>query len=326
MSGFDNRKQIKFSADAPSFSAVITPGTAVQIAVLTWKKGWKVGAPSVTTSTMDQLMAALLRLDAGVKFYKTGAEAGTLSAKDAAALEAMRLDTATVSDAKYRSACRKFGQQPQSRPNTATVASKASATQATPTLVESITGWTNFEREHAELFSGVFAAQNLKVIENWFADENVQWTAANLATCYKELKAANCFRDARTLTRGMHGDLQVVQPYSHERILAMRRQQVADVATAPPAHLSEVDQQAWAAVRQSHPGVPVNSPAFKQLCAKQVLAWAKESVLENQPELAASNKRGELSVAINKVLVAWSRNPNLGQGQKTIKDTRIWLG
>ena len=86
MSSFDNRKQIKFSADAPSFSAVITPGTAVQTAVLTWKKGWKVGAPSITTSTMDQLMAELSRLDAGVKFYKRGANEGTLSAKDAAML------------------------------------------------------------------------------------------------------------------------------------------------------------------------------------------------------------------------------------------------
>jgi hypothetical protein len=325
MSGFDNRKTLSYRADAPSFTAKIAPGTAVQTAIIAYKAGFKIGPPSVTASTMDQLMAALLRLDAGVKFYKTGAEAGTLSAKDAATLENLRTDSRT-SDSVYRTACASYGVKPQVR-NIQSVTANTSAPQAAPTLSDSVVAWGKFEREHAELFTGVFAQQNLKTIENWFADEpGAQWTAANLATCYAELKAAGNFRDARTLSRDLNGSLQIAQPYSRERILAMRRQQAVDVATAPPAHLSEADQQAWAAVRQSHPGVPVNSPAFKQLCASQVLAWAKESVLENQPELAASNKRGELSVAINKVLVAWSRNPNLGQGQKTIKDTRIWLG
>lgn len=325
MSGFDNRKNISYSADAPSFSAVITPGVNVWSATLTYKAGWKAGPPSITTRDMDALMLALQAQDAGVKFYKTGSNAGTLSTKDAAALEAMRTDP-KVTDVQYRSACRNFGVKPQVR-NLQTVTANTSAPKSAPSLVESVTAWSRFETAHAELFTGIFAQQNLKAIENWFADEpGAQWTAANLATCYAELKAAGNFRDAQTLSQDLNGSLQIAQLYSRERILAARRQQVVDVATAPPAHLSEADHQAWAAVRQSHPGVPVNSPAFKRLCASQVLAWAKENVLENQPELAASNKRGELSVAINKVLVAWSSNPNLGQGQKTIKDARIWLG
>ena len=142
------------------------------------------------------------------------------------------------------------------------------------------------------------------------------------------LKAANCFRDARTLSRDLNGSLQVVQPYSHARIVASRRQQSVDAATAAPSNLSEVDREAWAAVRQSHPQIPVGSPAFKKLCANVVLQWAKDEVLEENPALASENKRSELRAAIDRVLLEWCRqkNPNLGQGQKTIKDTRVWLG
>ena len=326
MSGFDNRKNISYRADAPSFSAVITPGTAVQTAVLTWKPKFKIGAPSVTTSTMDKLMAELLRLDAGCKFYKTGAEAGTLSPKDAATLDALKNDPHT-SDGVYRTACASFGVKPQPRDiSTATVASTANLPQGVPALRASAEAWTAFETAHGELFQPPYGLLNLRVIEQYFADEKVQWTADTLAQCYRELKAANCFRDARTLTRGMHGDLQIVQPYSHERILQLRNQQVVDAATAPPAHLSEVDREAWNAVRKAYPALPVNSAGFKKVCSDTIFLWATEYAKEQQPELAASNKRGELSVAINKVLVAWSRNPNLGQGNKTIKDTRIWLG
>ncbi len=321
---FDSRKNISYVADAPSFSAVITPGTAVQTAVLTYKAGWKAGPPSVTTTTMDQLMAALLRLDNGCKFYKRGAVEGTLSPADAKALESLRTDVAHTSDVQYRSACRAFGQQPQPRPagNTAAAASKANLPQGAPSLRASAEAWSAFETAHGELFQPPYGLLNLRAIEQYFADEKVQWTADTLATCYKELKAANCFRDARTLTRGMHGDLHVVQPYSHERILQLRNQQVVDVATAPPAYLSDVEKDCWNAVHQAHPKLAVRSAEFQDCCKRTLVKWATEFAVEKDASLAVSSKKGELSVAVNAVLNSWARVKKSGQSLSQ----RIWLG
>ena len=113
-----------------------------------------------------------------------------------------------------------------------------------------------FETAHGELFQPPYGVLNLRAIEQYFADEKVQWTADSLAQCYRELKAANCFRDARTLTRGMGNDFRVVQPYSHERILQLRNQQAAAIADAPPAGLSDVDTECWRAVHQAIPNCP----------------------------------------------------------------------
>ena len=322
---FDSRKNIQRTADAQSFTAQIVEGTSTVRAEISYKPTYKIGVPSITAANMDALMVALQKQDPTVRFYKTGSDAGTLSAKDAAVLEAMRTDP-KVTDVQYRSAARNFGVKPQVR-NLQTATANTSLPKSAPTLVESVTAWSNFEREHGELFTGVFAAQNLKVIEQWFADEpGAQWNAANLATCYRELKAFGCFRDARTLSRDMSGSMQIVRQYDRAAIVAARRQQVVQAANAAPAGLSEVDAEAWNAVRAKYPQLPVNSAEFKKCCSDTILLWAREYVLESQPELAAANKRGELSVAIDKVIMQWTRNPNLGQGQKTIKDTRIWLG
>jgi hypothetical protein len=322
---FDNRKSIQRTADAESFVAKITESANTVRADISYKPTYKIGVPSITARDMDALMGALQKQDPTVRFYKTGSDAGTLSAKDAAALEAMRTDP-RVTDVHYRSAARNFGVKPQVR-NLQAATANTFAPQSAPTLSDSVVAWGKFETEHNELFASVFAAANLKAIEQWFSDEpGAQWNAANLATCYAELKALNVFRTANVLTRGMHGDLQVVQPYSRERIIALRNKQVTAQRNAAPAGMSEADTAAWNFVVQNHPGVPVGSPRFRELCSQQVLAWAKESVLESQPELAASDKRGQLSVAINKVIALWTRNPNLNQGNKTVKDNRIWLG
>jgi hypothetical protein len=320
--GFDSRKNIQRTADAESFTARITEGTSTVRADITYKKSYKIGPPSITTSTMDQLMDALAKQDRTVKFYKTGSDAGTLNAKDATALENLRTDL-SVSDVRYRSACRAFGQKPQPRPTQATT---LAAQTAVPSLMSSAAALADFEREHGELFQPPYGHMNLHAIEAWFVDEGAQWTAANLAKCYAELKSFGCFRDARTLSRDMNGSMRIVRNYDRAAIVVARRQQVLAQQNAAPSNLSEVDAFAWNYVVQNHPGVPVGSQAFKQLCSQQVLAWAKDYAIEADPSLAAADKRGQLSVAINKVLVAWSRNPNLGQGQKTIKDTRVWLG
>jgi hypothetical protein len=320
MSQFDNRKNLSYRADAPSFSAVITPGNAVQTAVITYKATYKKGAPSVTTSTMDQLMAALPRLDAGCKFYKTGTDAGTLAAKDAAALEAMRVDVANTSDAQYRLACRAFGQKPQPRP---TQAANTSAPQAAaPTLTKSVGDWAAFEQAHAELFRPPYGLMNLRAIEAWFADEGAQWTAANLATCYAELKAFGCFRDARTLSRDMNGSMQIVRQYDRAAIVAARRQQVVAQQNAAPAYLSDVDRDVWNAVRAKYPQLLVNSAGFKKCCADTLILWATDFAQEQQPGLAAADKRGELRKAVDAVLVQWARVKKPAQSLSQ----RIWLG
>jgi hypothetical protein len=332
MSGFDNRKNISYIADAPSFCAVITPGTAVQTASLTYKAGWKPGPPSVTTSTMDQLMAQLLKLDSACKFYKRGAEAGTLSAADAKALEAMRLDVARTSDAQYRSACRAFGQKPQPRPagNSVTVANAANRPQGIPALRASSEAWMAFEQAHAELFQLPYGLLNLNVIENWFADEKVQWTADTLAQCFAELKAANCFRTAATLTRGINGSLQIVQPYSHERILQLRNRQVVAQQNAAPANLSDVDRAAWDAVRAKYPQLPVNSAGFKKCCADTLVLWARTHAIETNPAHEPRDTRGDsaaLRQATDRILMQWARQSNSNIGQPNSKaQTKIWLG
>lgn len=321
---FEN-KNTKYTADAPSFTASISMGASgYWTATIAYKAGWKAGPPSVTAKDSDSLMVALTKQDSGCKFYRTSQD--TAASRDAAVLERMRTDP-SVKDVEYFRACRSFNVKPQVRNLSTANTSAPQAVKAAPSLVESILGWGEFEREHAEILRGPFAILNLRIIEQWFADEpGAQWTAANLATCYAELNALQCFRTAQTLTRGLNGDLKVVHPYSRARVLALRNQQVTTQQNTAPSNLSEADTAAWNAVRAKYPQLPVNSAGFKQLCANTVLAWAKENVLENQPELAATNKRGELSVAINRVLVAWTKNKNLGVGNKTIRDTRIWLG
>ena len=342
MSGFDNRKNVSRTADAPSFSAVINEGNNVCTASITYKKGFKVGVTGVTARDMDTLMRELTKLDSAVRFYKRGRNEGTLSAKDAAMLAQLR-DDKNTSDAVYRTACASFGQKPEPRNITvAPVASTANLPQGVPSLRASAEAWTAFEQEHNDLFGGsvgtVFGVQNVHVIEKWFADEKVQWTADSLAQCYRELKALQCFRTANTLTRGMHGDLQVVQPYSRERILQLRNQQVADVASQPPAGLSDVDRECWEAVHRAYPNLAVNSAGFKQCMRDTLQKWCREHVAEEHPDWFTTNakgqlesiasKRAEVQAAADRVLVQWVRagNPNLGQGNKTIKDTRIWLG
>jgi hypothetical protein len=322
MSQFDNRKNLTLTADAPSYTAKIAPGAYSWSATISYKPGWKVGPPSVTAKDSDTLMGELTRLDSAVKFYKTGRDAGTLSAADAKALEAMRVDVANTSDAQYRSACRNFGQKPQPRP---TQAAKTAPQVAVPFHVQGY-AYGAFMQSHGELFVGVFAEQNAAIIAQWFQDENRQVDAASLEQAYRELKAANCFRTANTLTRDMNGNLQVVRPYDHAVIVAMRRQQVVDARDAAPSSLSEVDREAWNAVRAKYPQLSVNSAGFKKCCSDTILLWATEYLKEQHPELAAANKRGELRKAVDTVVMQWTRNPNLGQGNKTIKDTRIWLG
>ncbi|MGC1256157.1 MAG: hypothetical protein WA867_11420, partial [Candidatus Acidiferrales bacterium] len=261
-------------------------------------------------------------------------DTNALSAKDSAALEAMRLDIVNVSDAQYRSACRQFKQPIHSRPTQA-------ATPTTHAIVPfHVQGeaYHRFMQAHGELFNGIFAEQNAVIIASWMRDNSRQCDAASLDQCFSECSRLGYFRDARVLSRGMGNDFRVVRPYNHAEVLASRRQQVADVAHQPPVGLSDVDRDCWRAVHQAYPQLPVNSPAFKKCCADTLQKWAFEHVAEEHPDWfttnakgqleSAASKRAEVRAAVDRVITAWVRagNPNLGQGNKTIRDTRIWLG
>ncbi|MGA7914780.1 MAG: hypothetical protein WCA00_06055 [Candidatus Acidiferrales bacterium] len=321
--GFSNQKDVKMSADAPSFSADIFATGNVWAASMKYKAGWKAGPPSITAITSDALMGELMKLDNATKFYRRSTnDAGTLSAKDAAALEMLRTSSAT--DAQYRSACRQFKQPIQPRQTQA--ATGAAQAQQSVSIIDQLASWPDFQREHGEIFQPPFGDQNVKIIAQYLMDEgNLPSTPANLEQAYRELKAANCFRDARTLTRGMSGSFTIVQPYSHERILQLRNQQAAAIADAPPAGLSDVDMECWRAVHQAYPALPVNSAGFKQCCRATLELWATNFAKEQDPSLAAANKKGELRAAADKVLAAWVRqgNSKLKLGGKG--SVKLWL-
>ena len=134
MSGFDNRKNISYRADAPSFSAVIRPGPQCKAQFSHGSRSSKSALHQSPRARWTNSWPRLLRLDAGCKFYKTGAEAGTLSPKDAAMLAQLR-DDKNTSDAVYRTACASFGQKPEPRNITvAPVASTANLPQGVPAL------------------------------------------------------------------------------------------------------------------------------------------------------------------------------------------------
>jgi hypothetical protein len=317
--GFNNAPVTR-TADAESFTAKITVSANIARADIQYKPTFKQGPPTVTARDLDTLTSALAKIDNTVKFYARADGAGTLSVKDAAMLAQLR-DDKNTSDSVYRTACKSFGVKPEPRTvNPATVASTANLPQGVPALRASAEAWQAFETAHGELFQPPYGLLNLRAIEQYFADEKLQWTSGTLATCYRELKAANCFRDARTLTRGMNNDLQVVQPYSHARILALRNKQVVTQRNAAPAGMSEADTAAWNSIVQNYPKVQVGSPRFRELCSQTVLDWAKEFALGQDPSLGATNKKGELRKAIDAVLLQWARpkKQNLSQ--------RIWLG
>jgi hypothetical protein len=344
-------------------------------ATVTWKEGYS-GVSSFTTLDEASLKASLLRLDKSVRFLgKVNPNVVPVETADQRSnemLEAMRLDTATVSDAAYRSACQRLRVKPKSRTAPAEtraenvgrelsfsdaelleklrmdvtrttdlayrnfcaklgVPPRPRPTQAQPTastvqpanVVQQTAAWQAFATAHGELLVPPFGDGNMNLILQYLADEgNLPSTPATLEQAYRELKAANCFRTASTLTRGMNGDLQIVKPYSHERIVAMRNKQVVETANAAPDYLSDVEKDCWQAVRQAYPKLPVRSSGFQDCCKRTLVKWATDFALEADASLAAANKKGELSVAVTNVINQWSRIKKPAQSLSS----RIWLG
>jgi hypothetical protein len=242
-----------------------------------------------------------------------------LSSSDAELLEKLRVDVTRTTDIAYRNFCAKMGVPPRQRPTQTAVTT--SQPQIHANVLEQTDAWRTFASQHGEITAPPFGDGNMNLILQYLADEgNLPSTPATLEQAYRELRAANCFRTAATLTRGIHGALTVVQPYSHERIVAMRNQQAVDVATAPPAYLSDVERDCWNAVRAKYPQLPVNSAGFRQCCKDTLVKWSTEYCLEQDPSLGAAGRKGELSVAVTKVINSWSRVKKQSLSQ------RIWLG
>jgi hypothetical protein len=272
-------------------------------------------------------------LPAETRAVQTGRE---LSFADAKVLESMRV-ASNVSDIAYRNACAKMGVPSRPRPTKAAVTSEP---QIHANVFEQTDAWRAFATQHGEITAPPFGDMNMKLIVQYLADEgNLPSTPATLERAYQELNAAQCFRDARVLTRGMGNDFRVVRPYNHAEIVAARRQQATDAANQPPAGMSAVDAEAWQAVRRAYPSLAVNSKAFQVCVRDTVEKWSLEYIAEQHPDWFAQNlvtgkletipsKRAEARAAADKVLAQWVRqsNPNLGQGNKTIKDQRVWLG
>jgi hypothetical protein len=130
------------------------------------------------------------------------------------------------------------------------------------------------------------------------------------------------------LSRYLNGSLRIVRPYNHAELVATRRRQTVDAVNAPPAYLSDVERDAWLAVRQKYPTLSVRSAGFQQCARDTLLLWAKQHVLESQPELGSANKKGELSVAINKTLNAWAKISNPGMNRRVNEKGQeiLWLG
>jgi hypothetical protein len=156
-------------------------------------------------------------------------------------------------------------------------------------------------------------------------DATAQAEVRTLVTCLNQIAHD---ADARTMIRDMSGSMRIVRPYSHAEIVAARRQQTVEAVNAPPAYLSDVERDAWIAVHQKYPTLSVQSAGFQTCVRDTILKWSREFVLEQQPELAAANKKGELNVAVNKVLNAWAKisNPNMNKRVDDKGNERLWLG
>ena len=252
-----------------------------------------------------------------------------LSTADQRTLEAMRVDM-TVTAQAYRNACAKFGVQPQPRPQQAVT----SAAQTAVPFFEQDQAWQAFAQSHGELFVAPFSVQNARIIVQWLKDENRQSDAGALEQAYRECSAAGYFRDARTMARDMSGNLRIVRPYNHAELVAARQQQTVDAVNAPPDYLSDVERDAWQAVRQKYPTLSVRSAGFNTCVRDTLVLWAKEYCIEQQPQLGATNAKGqlayqgELNAAITKVLNSWAKisNPRMNKRVDEKGNERIWLG
>jgi hypothetical protein len=128
--------------------------------------------------------------------------------------------------------------------------------------------------------------------------------------------------------RDLNGSLQIFRQYDHTAIVAARQQQVVDAVNQPPAYLSDVERDAWLAVRQKYPTLPVRSAGFQACVRDTLVLWARQHSIESDPSLGAPNKKGELSVAVNKVLNAWAKISNPGMNRRVDEKGHeiLWLG
>jgi hypothetical protein len=313
---FDQQK-VK-AADANTFSAQISSTGNTIKAHVTFKDGRAQKEMVYTFLTESQMQDNLKRLDPSVKFLNANvtadAQATERTSQDDSLLENMRTDPA-VKDVAYFTACRTLKQQPKPRPDF-TGTKSAQKITGLPSQMEQL---RQFGQAHPELNYGVFGDFNYGLIAQWMANENREYTTPNLEQAYLELNAAHCFKSFDT---GRPGG-RIVQTYDHAALVVARKSRAAVIA--PPAGLTRVDLQAWNRIHQLNPHLDVRSDKFRSLCQQQVYSWAKINAIK---EGLTEANAGELSKRCDEIILGWARqsNINLGTGNKSAVDRRIWLG
>lgn len=306
------------AADANTFSAQITSTGNTIRAHVTFKDNRTQKEVFYTFMSEGQMQENLRKLDSSVKFLNRQvtqeAEVTQRASQDDALLEAMRVDP-SVNDAAYRSACRSAKQKPEPRPD---FTGTKEAQKITP-FYSQYAQFGAWAKTHPELSYGVFEEYNLDLISQWCAAENREFTTQNLEQAYAELNAAHCFKSFDT---GRPGG-RIVQTYDHAALVAARKNRAAVVE--PPVNLSPVDRQAWERIHALNPHLDVHMDKFRSLCQQQVYSWAKINALK---EGFTEANAGELNKRCDEIILGWARqrNANLGVGNKSAVDRRIWLG
>jgi hypothetical protein len=271
-----------------------------------------------TFLTETQMQDNLRKLDPSVKFLDrkitTEAQGTQRASQDDTLLEAMRVDPA-IKDVAYFNACRKLGQNHVPRPD---FTGTKSAQQITP-LYQVIAQFEAWKKTHPELLYGVFGDYNFQLISDWMENENREFTTQSLEQAYAELNAAHCFKSFDT---GRPGG-RIVQEYDHAALVAARKNRAAVIE--PPANLSPVDRQAWERIHAINPHLDVRSEKFRATCQQQIWAWARTNALK---EGFTAENEGEMRKRCEEIILGWARksNPNLGAGNKSAVDSRVWLG
>jgi hypothetical protein len=263
------------------------------------------GAESITAVSAEAMRAALRRIDPNVQFFAgtsapgqrtaLGTPIGKVSDKDAAMLEAMRVDVANVSDASYASACRQMGTKPQARPDKELPYKIVSpyTPEEQKHLNSAFLG--SLYQLHPELRNdGEQGNFNAALIAQWHADEGLDiFTERSLTQAYNELSNLQNFRTDAVGVRKRGTTNPPVHSYSRAEVLAFRRGMAGEPepAAAPIAQGSPEDVAARA----------------------RVLKLAREHVRNTQPQLKPNS--GEYNKAVDQILKEWAveSNPSIGK-------------
>jgi hypothetical protein len=296
---FNNAASKKVAEGRMLAATITTTSGTVWNAAIVWKKGFQ-GDTSVTAFSESALRSALLKLDSSVKFFDGRPSiAAAVSTKDEAILEGLRTDE-SVSDARYRSACRALNQPIKARPN---FNEQRVAPVAVIGLQEQGTAMLQFMQQHPELAEYGHEDYNVGLIQNWHTVEQVQVTPESLAQAYAEIHSHGMFRDR---TSGMRGG-NIVRPFDMGLI---RSDRAKNTPIALRAVTPDQARQGWSAQKAD------------------VLVEARRRAKEQRPDLFDARfdlkgESGEARKLIDQIVLQMAReqSPAFLDGKKSARDT-----